>query len=210
MKIRLIVPIILFLFVVNQEINAQTETEKRLMEIKARKAIAKEVTQDDNLNTMEREAEVGEDPCTIYDDENWYTAFNQKEGIKGDPQLANTLLRLNQEQLKMKIKGRYQAVVRDYFDQMDFNAQTSATTHIESAGEMVIEQILNDTRECCRKTSVPDKISGRIIMYMAIKINKKDLVEKIATGISNDKEAKVRFNEEKFRESAMKVFENDK
>jgi hypothetical protein len=45
---------------------------------------------------------------------------------------------------------------------------------------------------------------------MAIKISKTDLVDKIATGISEDKEAKIRFNEEKFREAALKVFNEDK
>jgi hypothetical protein len=181
-----------------QMINAQT-----LEEIEKRKALAKAKV---GLGTIEMEAEVLEVPCQIYDDDQWYTGANQKKGTPGDPQLANTLLRLTQEQLKQKIKGRYQAVVRDYFDQMDIDGKSSAATHIESAGDHVIDQVLNDTREFCRKQSKVDD-SGNITMYMSIKISKKDLTEKIVEGISEDKQAKVRFNEQKFRESALKVFQ---
>jgi hypothetical protein len=196
----------ILLFGLAVSVNAQTDTEKKMKELKERRALAREGK---GLLTDEREANVGEDPCTMYDDDIWYAAFNQKEGTKGDPQLANTLLRLCQEQLKLKIKGRYQAVVRDYFNQMDIDGQSAVETHIESAGGMIIDAFLDDTREFCRKTSDVDA-RGNIIMYMSIKISKGDLVEKIAEGLSENKQAKVRFNEEKFRESALKVFQEDK
>jgi hypothetical protein len=202
---------IVLIFGSMQFVNAQTDTEQKKKELKARREIAKETIgngDEDNLNTLEREANVGEDPCTIYDDAQWYTGFNQKKGVQGDPQLANTLLRVTQEQLKMKVKGCYQAVVRDYFDQMDIDGKSAAATHIESAGEMVIDQILDDTWEFCRKTKNPDN-AGNIIMYMSIRIKKSELVEKIVQGISENQQAKVRFNEEKFRESAMKKFETE-
>jgi hypothetical protein len=106
----------------------------------------------------------------------------------------------------MKIKGRYQAVVRDYFDQMDIDGQSTAATHIESAGDMIINRVLDDTYEYCRKTTNVDD-AGNIIMYMAIRTRKAELVEKLVQGISEDKQTKVRFNEEKFRESALKKFD---
>jgi hypothetical protein len=175
-------------------------------DIEKRKALLKAK---EELNTLERGDLVAEDPCTLFDDDEWYTAFNQKAGGQGDPLLANTLLRLCQEQLKSKIKGRYQAVVRDYFDQMDMDGQSSETSHIESAGDYIIDRMLNDTRETCRKTSDPDDYTGNIIMYMSIRVSKKELVDKLATGIAQDKELKVRFNERAFRDAALLTFQKD-
>ena len=200
----------LFLFGLScgQVLMAQSTSQKEesIDDINKKKAL---LNAKKGLKTLQREVEVGEDPCTLFDSKQWYTAFNSKSGIKGDPKLANTLLAVCQQQLKMKVKGRYQAVIRDYFDQMDVNSASIETSHIEGAGDYIIDQFLNDTEEYCRLTSDPDEETGRIIMYMSIRVNKKELVDKLATGLSQDKELKVRFNEEKFREKAMKVFQED-
>ncbi|MDR1022365.1 MAG: hypothetical protein LBL94_03705 [Prevotellaceae bacterium] len=195
-------------------VNAQTATEKKLKDLKARRELAKETVRDGNLNTLEREANVGEDPCTLYDDNEWYAAFNQKEGRRGDPKLANTLLASCKQQLSQKIEGAYRAVQRDYFDAMDINEKSAAVAHFEGAGEMVVEKMLKETRETCRKTSNPDEERGNIIMHMSIKISKKEIVDKVVKELSQDKQLQqqlgVRFSEEKFRESALKRFEMDK
>jgi len=209
MKNLMIITLILLGLGSVQISNAQTSTEKKLKEIKARKTIAKAMVEDGNLNTMEREAEVGEDPCTLYDDSEWYTAFNQKEGRRGDPKLATALLQQCKLLLQEKIGGAYKRVTKDYFDQMDVDTQSAAVSHIESAGEMTVEKILNDVLTYCQKTSNPDD-RGNIIMYMGIRISKQEIIDKVVKELSKDKELGVRFNEEKFRESAFKVFDMDK
>ena len=47
-------------------------------------------------------------------------------------------------------------------------------------------------------------------MYMAIKISKKEVVNRTVNSIKNEEEMRVRFNEKQFRESAFKVFEENK
>ena len=185
--------------------NASQKTES-IDDIEKKKALLKAKK---GLKTLERDVEVGEDPCSLYDDDEWFTAFNSKSGVKGDPELANALLANCQQQLRMKVKGRYQAVMRDYFNQTDIDSQSSEASHIESAGEYIIDRFLNDTQEYCRRTSDPDEERGTIIMYMSIRVRKKEMVDRLASGLSEDKELKVRFDEKKFREEAMKVFQED-
>lgn len=149
-------------------------------------------------------------PCSIYDDDQWYTAFNRQTGDEGDPKLANSLLRSCQEQLKNKLAGKVQAITHDYFDQMDTEEGSYAREHIEGAGRTIVDQMINETREYCRKERPAIYEKGKILLYMSIRVKKQDVVENLIDEIKNDKESKVRFNEKKFRESAFKVFEEDK
>jgi hypothetical protein len=151
-----------------------------------------------------------EKPCTIYDDDQWYTAFNEKIGTEGDPQLANSLLRTCQEQLKDKLGGRVQAMTKTYFDQMDTEYGSYEREHIEGAGQMIVDQIINETREFCREERPSIYERGKIILYMSIRVKKQEIVQEIVKEIRNDTEHQVRFNEQKFREAAFKVFEEDK
>lgn len=151
-----------------------------------------------------------EKPCAIYDDDEWYTAFNEKTGEEGDAQLANSLLRTCQEQLKEKLAGKVQQITTGYFDQMDIDGSSKAAEHIEGASQMIVDQMINETREYCRKERPAIYEKGKIILYMAIRVKKQELVQNMVKEIKNDAEAKVRFNEQKFRESAFKVFDQDK
>lgn len=161
----------------------------------------------DQTNALNERAH--EKPCAIYDDEEWYTAFNEKIGVEGDPQLANTLLRTCQEQLRDKLAGKVQQITTAYFDQMDLNGKSIEAEHIVGASQLVVEQMLNDTKEYCRLERPAIYERGKIILYMSIRVRKQELVTEIVDEIKNDAEAKVRFNEKKFRESAFKVFDKD-
>lgn len=187
---------------------AQTDLEKKLAELKAREAVATYINETD-LNSKELKANTAETPCALYDDETWYTAYNQKGGRPGDPQLANSLLRTCQQQLKDKLAGKVQAITTAYFDQMDIDGRSSAAEHIEGASQTAVDQSINETQEYCRRQSLPDE-NGNIIMYMSIRIKKQEILQVMEEGIAKDKEAKVRYNEKQFREAAFKVFEEDK
>lgn len=173
---------------------AQTPQDKRLAELAGRKAI---------------DEGAYETQCTIYDDDQWYTAFNQKLGVEGDPQLANSLLRTCQEQLKEKLAGKVQAITTIYIDQMDIDGKSKAAEHIEGASQLSVEQFINETREYCRKQTISYDHEGKIVLYMAIRVKKSDVLQVMEDAIQNDKEAKVRYNEKNFREAAFKVFEDD-
>lgn len=161
-------------------------------------------------NTNELNGSAYEKPCALQDDDQWYTAYNEKMGVEGDPQLANSLLRTCQEQLKIKLAGKVQAVTTTYFDQMDINGDSKAAEHIEGACQQVVEQLVNETREYCRKERPAIYEEGKIILYMGIRVKKQELIQNVVEGIKDDAEAKIRFNEQKFRETAFKVFDEDK
>lgn len=160
--------------------------------------------------TEDLDSNASESPCTLYDDDQWYTAFNEKIGVEGDPQLANSLLRNCQEQLREKLNGRAQAIITTYIDQMDTENGSYEREHIEGASQMIIDKVIKETREYCRKKRPSLYEKGKIILFMSIRVNKQELVQQMVEGIKNDAESKVRFNEQKFREAAFKVFEEDK
>lgn len=195
-----------------QTINAQTDFEKKMAELKTREQMANFINESD-LNTKELKATTRENPCAIYDNDEWYTAFGQKEGRRGDPQLANSLLRTLQGQISDKLAGKIQAITSDYFDQMDTEDGSYAREHIEGASQKTVEQYLAEAQEYKRVETLPDEKTGNIILYMSIRVRKQDLAAEMARGVAKEmaqnKESQVRVNEAKFRESAMKVFDKE-
>lgn len=146
-------------------------------------------------------------PCWEEDTDEYYTAHVQRIMKPNQVTLqATALLRLAQQQMRQKIKGRYKAVVRDYMDQLDVDDKYTVASHIESAGEMVIDQMINDTKEACREMTRPDA-DGNVTLYLSIRVSKKELTDGIVNQISKDKETAVRQNEETFR---SKIDWNDK
>ncbi len=95
---------------------------------------------------------------------------------------------------------------------MDYGDKSSAASHIESAGEEVIDRILGDTEEDCRTFGEMDD-AGHQNIYIGILVKKSDLVDSLIEGIENDKDVpsdirqQVRQNEKAFRDSAFKIFE---
>ena len=166
-----------------QTMNAQTDYEKKMAELEARKQIANFINQS-NLNTEELKATTRENPCAIYDNDEWYTAFGQKEGRRGDPQLANSLLRTLQGQITDKLAGKIQAITTEYMDQMDTEDGSYAREHIEGASQKTVEQYLAETQEYKRVETMPDDKTGNIILYMSIRVRKQDLAAEMASGVA--------------------------
>lgn len=157
-------------------------------------------------------------PCMRYDDDEYFAGSGYtrvKAGGEGERDytlVINKLLNSVRQQVKQKIGGKYKAVVRDYFDQMDYGDKTSAASHIESAGEEVIERVLGDTEEDCRTFGEVDD-AGYQNIYIGILVKKSDLVNSLLEGIGEnddvpaDIKQQVRQNEKAFRDSAFKIFE---
>lgn len=157
-------------------------------------------------------------PCQRYDDNEYYAAsgfIRIKAGGGGERDFTldiNKELNSLRQQVKSKIGGKYKAVVRDYFDQMDIDTKSSEASHIESAGEQIIDQILNDTEEDCREFGPVDD-AGYQNIYIGILVRKVQLVEQLVDGLENNSDLpanekeQLRKNENAFRESAFKVFE---
>ena len=159
-------------------------------------------------------------PCMRYDDEEYFAGSGYtrvKAGGDGERDytlVINKLLNSVRQQVKQKIGGKYKAVVRDYFDQMDYGDKTAAASHIESAGEEVIDRLLGDTEEDCRTFGEIDD-AGYQNIYIGILVKKSDLVDALLDGIEEsgdvpaDIKQQVRQNEKAFRDSAFKIFEQE-
>lgn len=171
-------------------------------------------------NNLRQTEETTIQPCMRYDDDEYFAGSGYtrvKAGGDGERDytlVINKLLNSVRQQVKQKIGGKYKAVVRDYFDQMDYGDKTAAASHIESAGEEVIERFLGDTEEDCRTFGEIDD-AGYQNIYIGILVKKSDLVNSLLEGIeaSHDVPAdirqQVRQNEKAFRDSAFKIFEQE-
>ena len=160
----------------------------------------------DSIANLSKETTV-DVPCWMADDDEWFYATIQRQFKQSSMNTAPTAtLRSAQMLMRQKLSSVYRAVLRDYFDQMDIEEGSYANQHIESAGDMVIKATINETYEVCRKQTKPDE-NGNIIMYMTVKVSKKKFVKDVVQKISDDEQLRVRFNEQKFRDSAFKVFE---
>lgn len=168
---------------------------------------AKAKAEQDAIEKASHRTNTHEMPCQMYDNDEWFFATAYYTFPISKMNNAPThCLRAARQQMEQKLKGLYKAVIRDYFDQMDIDAQSSDASHIESAGDQVITEMLNDTYEVCRKQTDPND-AGIIYMYMSIKMSKKQVVNKLTNAVSKESASRVRFDEQKFREDAFKVFE---
>lgn len=155
--------------------------------------------------------------CWIADNDEYFAASGYfRIKYKGDGERDFTIeynkqLNSLRQQVKMKIGGRYRSIMRDYFDQLDVDSRSSVASHIESAGEEAIDKLLNDSKEACRQMGKVDE-SGYRFIYMAITVSKKEIAQSIVEGVEESKDIpenvkkEVRQNEAKFRESALKSF----
>ena len=182
---------------------AEAEAEAKKKE-EAAKAEAKRKAEEEAAYTTYKV------PCWIPDDDDWYTAMaSRRRAFNQQNTLATATLRAANQQMQQKIKSAFKQVTRDYFDQMDIDENSSEASHIESAGERIIDTYLNDVMEYCREQTHPSA-DGMIIMYIGIKVSKKGLVDALSKGLSQEQKDRLRFDEQKFREDAWKVFEKDR
>ena len=147
-------------------------------------------------------------PCWEADSKEYFTAHVQRVmPLNMVTTQSTALLRLAKQQMQQKIAGAYKQVVRDYMDQMDIDDKFTAASHIESAGEMIINQMVNATEETCREMTRPNA-SGNVTLYLAIKISKEDLVEKIMNNIPEKEKNEVIKNEEEVRTAVSYGLQN--
>jgi hypothetical protein len=197
----------------NQQQQLSSEAQEKIKKMEEEAALLEAQAKLDATKrkvAAEAAQEVMDLPCFVPDDDNWYRgAVSRRSSVGKTNTLATACLRAARQNLQQKIKGTLKQVTRDYFDQMDIDAESSEASHIESASDYIVDQFLNDMLEECRKITQPDE-SGMVVMYIGVKISKKTLIDNLSDGLSQDKELKVRFNEKMFRDDAMKVFTEDK
>jgi hypothetical protein len=92
---------------------------------------------------------------------------------------------------------------------MGINTSTIAKTKMEQGGDQIIDAIINDTQAKSVKFSGVDE-KGNVTCYVAVRISKKETADKIAKGLSEDEELKLRFQEEKYRKYMRERFKEYK
>lgn len=182
--------------------DAQAAREAAKAEAEAKKAAEK--AEQDYLNSTQ----TYKLPCWEPDTKEYFTAQVQRVMPLNQVTIqATALLRLAKQQMQQKIAGAYKQVIRDYMDQMDLDDKFTAASHIESAGEMIINQIVNNTEESCREMTRPDA-SGQVTLYLAIKVSKENLVKEILNNIPEKEKKEVLTNEEEFRKEVSYGLQN--
>ena len=156
-------------------------------------------------------------PCWMGDTKDYFAASGRIAIQAGGDNESNYTIEVNKllntlrQQVKQKVGGKYTAIMRDYFDQLDVDANSAVASHIESAGEEAIDAYLNETKEACRQLSEPNDV-GKQYIYIGITVSKEKLAEAMINGVKesktipNDVRDRVRQNEQNFRESTLKSF----
>lgn len=155
--------------------------------------------------------DVYEVPCAVYDNNEEFAATGIYRGSMNQKgEVHKFALQNAQSIIRMKIKHAYKGMVSDFSSSTGNNSGNDIETKVAMAGDQIIDAVVNNTSECCVKfSSVGD--DGHIECYVAIRIPKNDLSEKIAKEVSNklsdDEKMRINFNESQYREQMEKRFE---
>lgn len=152
-------------------------------------------------------------PCEVYDTPEKFAATGIYRGSSYQKdECHKNALRNARQIIYEKYSHTYKGMVSDYSGSFGTNKGNDIARKIESAGDQVINAILNDVYEICTKFSnVFD--DGMIECYVAIEVSKKEIAEKVSKGVSDvltqEEKENINFNEFSYRkqmEERMKNF----
>ena len=149
-------------------------------------------------------------PTFEADTEEFFAATGIAEGAKARMGVLQQAALANaQDLIRQKMKHAYKGMVSGYANYMGINTSTTAKTKMEQGGDQIIDAIINDTQAKSVKFSGVDE-KGNVTCYVAVRISKKETADKIAKGLSEDEELKLRFQEEKYRKYMRERFKEYK
>ncbi len=158
--------------------------------------------------------ETFESPCQVYDTPQEFAATGIYRGSshqKGEVQ-KNALLAA-QELVRLKMRHAYKGMVSEYSSSIGNNKGNDVERKITSAGDRIIDEIINETSQSCVRYS-PVEDDGHITCYTAIQIPKGMVAEKISKEVSDkltqEEKDRIGFNEQEYRKEMAKRFEEYK
>lgn len=174
----------------------------------------KATTQANNKSANSPFGEVFEAPCTVYDTDAEFTATGIYRGSSHQlGEVHKYALQNAQEIVRLKIKHAYKGMVSDFSQTMGNNSGNDLESKISSAGDRIIDVVVNNTSESCLRWGEVES-DGHVQCYVAIKISKVDLAQKIAAEVENkltdEEKMKINFDEKVYREQMEKRFEEYK
>lgn len=156
-------------------------------------------------------------PCEIYDSPTEFTANGIYRGMSTQMgEVQKYALQNAQEIVRLKMKHAYKGMVSDYSATVGNDKGNTLEKKMSSAGDRIIDAIVNETMESCKSWS---KIGddGQITCYVAIRISKVDMAQKVAKEVQNqltqDEKDRISFNEQEYRkqmEERFKQFQEGK
>lgn len=144
------------------------------------------------------------------DTEEYFAAVGIANGSRNRMDVLQTAALTNaQNVIRQKLKHAYKGMIADYSNYIGNDSGSNSDTHVERAGNQIIDAVVNDTQAQTLQFSGVDE-KGNVTCYTGIRIYKKPLAEKIAKAVSEDEELKIRFEEKKFREYMQEQFKEYK
>ncbi|GHV69174.1 hypothetical protein FACS1894199_17460 [Bacteroidia bacterium] len=115
-----------------------------------------------------------------------------------------------QAAIRPRLKNAYKGTVSDFTGSLGDDSGTNRAVGLKRAGDIVIDQIIDNTTVSCgpRFTAVDEK--GNLTCYVAIRISKEEVVDKVAKRISRDKELQIKFDEQQYRKQMQETLKKYK
>lgn len=158
--------------------------------------------------------ETFESPCQVYDTPQEFAAtgiFRGSSRQMGEVQ-KNALLAA-QELIRLKMQHAYKGMVSEYSSSIGNNKGNDVERKITSAGDRIIDKIINETSQSCVRFSAVED-DGHVTCYTAIQIPKgnvaAEISKEVADKLTQDEKDRIGFNEQEYRKEMAKRFEEYK
>jgi len=153
-------------------------------------------------------------PCEIYDTPTEFAATGIYRGSSNQKGELQKYALLNaQEIIRLKMKHAYKGMVSDYASSVGNNKGNDVESKITSAGDRIIDAIINETSACCLRFGEIQS-DGHMECYTAIKISKQEVAQKVAQEVENkltqEEKDRIGFNEQEYRKQMEQRFQQYK
>lgn len=151
--------------------------------------------------------EAYEAPCTVYDTPEQFAATGIYEGsYRQKGQVQKFALRNAKELVREKFHHSYQGLISDYSQSIGNNRGNDITNKMTSAGDQIVDIILNDIQSSCTKYSNISE-DGKIECYVGIIVPKDLIADQVTNAVADvltkeEKEA-IAFDEYVYRKQMM-------
>lgn len=144
------------------------------------------------------------------DTDEYFTALGTSYGSRNTIDVLQEAALTNAQNIvRQKMQHAYKGLIADYSKYIANENGSNTNSKMERAGDQIIDVIVNDTKAQNIQFSPVDE-KGNMDCFVNIRVNKKQLAEKISKAVSEDEELKIRFEEKQFREYMENKFKEYK
>lgn len=154
-----------------------------------------------------KDAELMEIPCQSEgsSDKDFFradaSATSQDMNLSREKALTNT-----KQRVASLIETKIKSVTDRYVNETEFNQNSQFEQKFENMTREVVKQTLRDVSITCEKTY--KEANGKFTTYLALEVNKKELLEGIDNQLTKDQKLQVDYDKQKFEEIFNEEMEN--